>query len=91
VVSPFGQAGTFLGFWTLVSTLARGIGVSSGGIVRDLMLQLTGSLSTAYGSVFVMEVVGLLVAFVILSRISVKAVDEAARVPADAVLASAMD
>jgi MFS transporter, BCD family, chlorophyll transporter len=90
-MSPFGQAGTFLGFWTLVSTLARGIGVSSGGIVRDLMLQFTGSLSAAYGSVFVMEVVGLLVAFVILNRIKVKVTDEAAQVPADAVLASAMD
>ena len=71
-MSPFGSAGTFLGFWSLVSTLARGIGVSGGGIVRDLVLQWTGSLSIAYGSVFVLELVGLVVALVLLSRINVQ-------------------
>ena len=71
-MSPFGSAGTFLGFWSLVSTLARGIGVSGGGIVRDLVLQWTGSLSIAYGSVFVLELVGLVVALVLLNRINVQ-------------------
>lgn len=72
-MSPFGKAGTFLGFWTLVVTLARGAGVSGGGIVRDVALQLTGDLHLAYGAVFALGVVGLLLALWALSRINVAA------------------
>src|SRR5690606_34428659 len=61
-MSPAGRAGTFLGFWSLVVTFGRGLGVSSGGIIRDIGLQLTGNLQVAYGAVFVLEVAGLLVA-----------------------------
>ncbi|NJO84089.1 MAG: hypothetical protein HC828_15745 [Blastochloris sp.] len=40
-MSPNGRAGAFLGFWTLVVTLSRGLGVSSGGPVRDIVLAMT--------------------------------------------------
>ncbi len=72
-MSPFGKAGTFLGFWTLVVTLARGAGVSGGGIVRDVALQLTGDLHLAYGAAFALGVFGLLLALWLLSRINVAA------------------
>jgi BCD family chlorophyll transporter-like MFS transporter len=89
-MSPSGRAGTFLGFWTLAVTLARGAGVSSGGIIRDIMLQLTGNLQVAYGSVFILEVIGLSVALFALSRIKVKTFSpEPAE--ADKVFAGAMD
>lgn len=58
-MSPFGRAGTFLGFWTLVVTLARGIGVSGGGILRDAAVTLTGDFSVAYGLAFVIGAAGL--------------------------------
>jgi BCD family chlorophyll transporter-like MFS transporter len=90
-MSPFGSAGTFLGFWSLVSTLARGVGVSGGGIVRDVMLQWTGSLSLAYGSVFLLEMVGLVVALLLLSRINADIFKRTDTPDSAAVLAAALD
>jgi MFS transporter, BCD family, chlorophyll transporter len=72
-MSPFGRAGTFLGFWTLVVTIARGLGVSGGGIVRDVALQLTGDLRLSYGIIFVLGTLGLLLAFWTLRHINVEA------------------
>lgn len=90
-MSPFGRAGTFLGFWSLVSTLSRGIGVSGGGIVRDVALQMTGSLNVAYGVVFVIEVVGLLVALAVLSRVNANVFKEATKRDTATVFAGALD
>ena len=94
-MSPVGRAGTFLGFWTLVVTFARGFGVSGGGILRDVMLNLTGNLQVAYGSVFVLEVLGLVLALWMLRRVHVDefktemASDQVA--DASAVMVAAMD
>ena len=93
-MSPAGRAGTFLGFWSLVVTFGRGLGVSSGGIIRDIGLQLTGDMQLAYGAVFVLEVVGLLVALWMLRRVRVdefKAGQDIEQPEAAAVLAGAMD
>lgn len=91
-MSPSGRAGTFLGFWTLAVTLARGAGVSGGGIIRDIMLQLTGNLQVAYGTVFILEVVGLVVALYALSRVNVKAFKaDTEPVDAEQVFVGAMD
>lgn len=72
-MSPASRAGTFLGFWTLVVTFARGFGVSGGGILRDVMLGLTGNLQVAYGAVFVAELAGLALALWALYRVNVGA------------------
>jgi BCD family chlorophyll transporter-like MFS transporter len=94
-MSPFGRAGTFLGFWTMVVTFARGLGVSGGGVVRDVALQLTGNLSLSYGAVFILGVFGLLAALWVLSRVNVAAFKSAYadQQPADSatILAGAMD
>jgi BCD family chlorophyll transporter-like MFS transporter len=93
-MSPFGRAGTFLGFWTMVVTFARGLGVSGGGVIRDVGLQLTGNLSLSYGAVFILGVFGLLAALWVLSRVNVTAFNSAfAEQPADAatILAGALD
>lgn len=95
-MSPFGRAGTFLGFWTLVVTLARGIGVAGGGILRDLGLALTGSLSTAYGLAFLIGTIGLIVSLVALLRVNVQAYkaaqnEQSAPASAEHVLVGAMD
>ena len=65
-MSPVGRAGTFLGFWTLCVTFARGAGVAGGGIVRDVMLNLSGQHTIAYGAVFCCGIIGLLVAWMAL-------------------------
>ena len=89
-MSPAGRAGTFLGFWTLTVTFARGFGVSGGGILRDIVLSLTGNLQLAYGSVFVLEIIGLTLAVLALSRVNTSAFRDT---PTDtaAVLAGSLD
>jgi BCD family chlorophyll transporter-like MFS transporter len=72
-MSPSANAGTFLGFWTLVVTLGRGSGVAAGGIVRDTALAITGSPEMAYAAVFFAGTVGLLVALYCLSKVNVPA------------------
>lgn len=94
-MSPFGRAGTFLGFWTLVVTLARGIGVSGGGIIRDVGVSLTGDPKMAYGLAFVLAGVGLAVAYWTLRQVNVQAFQAEQGVVVEAtpetVLAGAMD
>jgi BCD family chlorophyll transporter-like MFS transporter len=95
-MSPASRAGTFLGFWTLVVTFARGFGVSGGGIVRDLMLSLTGSLQVAYSTVFIAEIIGLSLALWALTQVKVSAYrseQQLDEVPAEVgqVLAGAME
>ena len=71
-MSPPGRAGTFLGFWTLVVTLARGAGVSGGGILRDLALLAGNDLQLAYAAVFFIEVAGLALALYALGRVGAR-------------------
>ncbi len=90
-MSPFGRAGTFLGFWTLVVTFGRGLGVSGGGIIRDTVLSLTGDAQVAYGSVFIIEVVGLLVALWALRQVNAKSFVQQGTPDTAAVLAGSLD
>ena len=92
-MSPFGRAGTFLGFWTLVVTVARGVGVSGGGIVRDVTLQLSDSITMSYGAVFVLGTLGLCLALYALTQVHVDRLqpEQAQGVDAQAVFAGALD
>ncbi len=87
-LSPSGRAGAFLGFWTLSVTFARGLGVAGGGAVRDVALGLSGEFSVAYGAVFVLGFIGLLVAWLALKRVSLG--DYQSDVKQDAELAAAL-
>ncbi len=89
-LSPDGRAGTFLGFWTLTVTFARGFGVAGGGILRDLALQLSGEHTVAYGTVFVAGCLGLALALLALRRADLR--DFALRPPEREVMfAGALD
>jgi BCD family chlorophyll transporter-like MFS transporter len=91
-MSPSGRAGTFLGFWTLLVTFARGFGVSGGGIVRDVALQLMGEIKLSYGAVFILGAIGLCLALYALSRVHYRAADFAqAQQDVSTVLARAME
>ena len=90
-MSPFGRAGTFLGFWTLVVTLARGLGVTGGGILRDLGLAASGNLPIAYGVVFALGAVGLGVSLWALRQVKVETINAEQPASSASVLAAAMD
>ena len=70
-MSPLGRAGTFLGFWSMSVTLARGGGITSGGIVRDLGLFFSDAYSVSYGLVFGLAFIGLIIAYWCLNNIHV--------------------
>ncbi|MCA0459001.1 MAG: BCD family MFS transporter [Chloroflexi bacterium] len=91
-MSPEGRAGTFLGFWTLLVTFARGGGTSAGGIVRDLGLNFTGSAATAYGICFLLGMLGLVASMVMLRQANIKAYKaEQVKLDAATALVGAMD
>ncbi len=69
-MSPAGRAGTFLGFWTFCVTIARGAGVTGGGVLRDLALALSGDIAVAYGAVFCVGFGGLLLAWLALRQVN---------------------
>lgn len=65
------QAGAYLGLWTMTQLMSRGVGIGLGGVVRDVSLAISGSLSLAYASVFVLEAIGLAVCIGLLARLDV--------------------
>jgi MFS transporter, BCD family, chlorophyll transporter len=83
-------AGLYLALWTVSETLARGLGVVVGGVVRDVALSISGQLPVAYGSVFLLEVIGFAVSLVVLSRVNVSAFRQQTPT-AEAALSAAMD
>ena len=92
-LSPAGSAGAFLGFWTFCVTLARGAGVAGGGIVRDLMLVVTGDHALAYGAVFCLGLGGLLLSWLALRQARLRDRGQDARSDFDvgAAFSNAMD
>ncbi len=59
-MSPRGRAGTFLGFWSFSVTIARGVGVAGGGVLLEVAKGTSGELASAYGTVFVVGLLGTL-------------------------------
>ena len=72
VMSSEKEAGLYLGLWTIAVTVFKGLGVFLGGAMRDLfLLNLALPASLAYGVVFSLEALGLLVAALILAQVNV--------------------
>lgn len=92
-MSPLERAGTFLGFWTLLVTFARGFGVSGGGILRDLFVSTTGgNIALAYAIVFFIGAAGLGLSFWMLMRVNVRSFKPQVEAPDAAhVFAGALD
>ncbi len=65
------EAGAYLGLWTMIQLVSRGVGIGLGGVVRDVMLALTGSEALAYSSVFILEAIGLAVCIALVLRLDV--------------------
>ena len=92
-MTPVNRAGTFLGFWTMIVTIARGVGVASGGILRDGFLQVTGDATLTYGLVFGVGGIGLLLSFWALRQVDVGAFQQGQtnKQELDVIFSGAMD
>ncbi len=60
------MSGIFMGLWNLVSGLALAAGEMTGGLLKDQMFKVSGTVQGAYGWVFLLEGVGLLACLVFL-------------------------
>jgi BCD family chlorophyll transporter-like MFS transporter len=67
------QAGLFIGAWGLADALARGTGMLLGGLVRDVVSGATGSASSGYITVFLIEAIMLACSLLLLRAIDVSA------------------
>ncbi len=68
------RAGLMMGIWGVANTLGRALGSLMGGVVVDSMMGLTGGNAyAAYATVFALEIVMLVAAFVISLRVHIEA------------------
>ncbi|MEM8715270.1 MAG: PucC family protein, partial [Cyanobacteria bacterium P01_G01_bin.4] len=65
-------AGTFIGAWGLAQAMARGLSTVFGGGVLDIGRGLFTEPVLAYGSVFIVQALGMMLAIVLLSRVNIK-------------------
>jgi MFS transporter, BCD family, chlorophyll transporter len=66
------RAGAYLGLWSMVQLLFRGLGIFLGGFIRDVALAFSGLYTVAYGTVFLLEAVGLLLCIPLLLSVDVR-------------------
>lgn len=66
------HAGAYLGLWSVAQLVFRGVGIFLGGAGRDAFLWLSGSFGFAYGGVFLLEAVGLLLCIPLLLQADVR-------------------
>ena len=85
-------AGTFIGAWGLAQSLSRGIATVIGGTVLDLGRKfLPDNLVLAYGLVFVLQALGMLLSIWFLNRVNVKEFQTSTRQVLASVLESDLD
>lgn len=65
-------AGTFIGAWGLAQAMSRGLATFFGGVVLDIGKALFTSTLLAYGLVFAIQALGMILAIFILDRVSVQ-------------------
>jgi BCD family chlorophyll transporter-like MFS transporter len=66
------QAASYLALWSVIQLVTRGAGIAAGGILRDLALTISGQVTLAYGTVFVVEALGLFLCIALLLRVDIK-------------------
>ncbi|NJO46932.1 MAG: BCD family MFS transporter [Oscillatoriales cyanobacterium RM2_1_1] len=84
-------AGTFIGAWGLAQAMARGLATVLGGAILDGGRLLFNQPLLAYGSVFVTQIIGMLIAIGLLSRVNVQEFRENARRAIAMVIESELD
>ena len=66
------RAGLLMGVWGMANLLGKAIGSLMGGVVIDLMRLAFGDPFVAYATLFGLEVVLLVVAFVLTTRLNIQ-------------------
>lgn len=84
-------AGTFIGAWGLSQAIARGLATVIGGTTLDIGKRLTPDLVVAYGIVFVLQALCMIVAITLLQRVNVQEFRTSAKDAITAVIASEQD
>jgi BCD family chlorophyll transporter-like MFS transporter len=72
VMTTVTEAGAYLGMWTVVELLFKGLGTFLGGAMRDILVALTDSFAVSYGAIFAVELAGLLIGAWLLARVDVR-------------------
>ena len=70
------HVGLYIGAWTLVQALAKGPAAIMSGVFHKMFTYLGLAPGEAYGSVFALEAIGLLVAIFLLRKVNVKTFQE---------------
>lgn len=84
-------AGTFIGAWGLAQAMARGLAVVIGGAVLEVGQRLMPTLVLAYGLVFAVQAVGILLAIWFLDRVNVAEFRANAHLAITSVIESELD
>ncbi len=84
-------AGTFIGAWGLSQALARGLATVTGGMALDLGRKLFTNSVWAYGFVFILQAIAMLVAIRLLSRVNVSEFQTSAKQAIASVISSDLD
>jgi BCD family chlorophyll transporter-like MFS transporter len=66
------KAASYLALWSVIQLVSRGLGIATGGIVRDLANTLSGQISVAYAAVFAVEAIGLFLCIWLLLRVDIR-------------------
>jgi BCD family chlorophyll transporter-like MFS transporter len=65
------QAGSYLALWSVVQLVARGAGIASGGLLRDLALAFSGQFNVTYAVLFTIEALGLFSTVFLLRQVDI--------------------
>jgi BCD family chlorophyll transporter-like MFS transporter len=84
-------AGTFIGAWGLSQALARGLATVMGGAVLDIGRSLFTTPVLSYGLVFMTQVIGMLIAVVLLRNVDVAEFQSSAKSAISQVIANELD
>ncbi|MEB3278527.1 MAG: BCD family MFS transporter [Lyngbya sp.] len=84
-------AGTFIGAWGLAQAMARGLATVLGGAVLDLGRSIFSIPVLAYGLVFAVQAIGMIVAISLLGRVNIREFQENAQKAIATVLESELD
>ncbi|MCC5635709.1 BCD family MFS transporter [Nostoc sp. CHAB 5844] len=84
-------AGTFIGAWGLAQSISRGVAVVIGGTLLDIGRRTLPSLELAYGLIFALEAVGMVVSIGFLNRVNVTEFQTSTKQAIASVLESDLD
>ncbi len=84
-------AGTFIGAWGLSQALAKGLATILGGVALDIGKLISPNLVTAYGFVFSLQALAMIIAVSLLDRVNVREFQTSAKNTIKAAIAADVD